>query len=209
MSDDQAYPEPWHSQNSFFKHFQGYLGIFRDIDAYSATLTGAQLKGRGDLPCLFWYLKILVKKILDCVHLWVKFPIQNIVLRESKKKTPKCFTVGLFFLVFFTEFFIKVPQFLPPFLPPPPSLHPLPWKISSCAPPLIHYSFCETLPFKRLTVFWIYSCLGNCSVICTVTLYYALHQRHPEFWHIQQCFFQLYAGVLTIIKPYSCILRLY
>ena len=26
------------------KPFQGYLGIFRDIDAYSATLTGAQLE---------------------------------------------------------------------------------------------------------------------------------------------------------------------
>ena len=206
MSDDQAYPEPWHSQNSFFKHFQGYLGIFRDIDAYSATLTGAQLKGRGDLPCLFWYLKILVKKILDCVHLWVKFPIQNIVLRESKKKTPKCFTVGPFFLVFFTEFFIKLPQFLQLFSPTP---IPCPEKYLVVHLHWFIILFCETLPFKRLTVFWIYSCLGNCSVICTVTLYYALHQRHPEFSHIQQCFFQLYAGALTIIKAYSCILRLY
>ena len=29
--------ESWHCQNSLFKHFQGYLGMFRDIDAYSAT----------------------------------------------------------------------------------------------------------------------------------------------------------------------------
>ena len=28
MSDDQADSEPWHSQNSLFKHFQAYLGIF-------------------------------------------------------------------------------------------------------------------------------------------------------------------------------------
>ena len=41
-------PEPWHSQNSLFKDFQGYLGIFRDIDAYLATLTGAQLGERGE-----------------------------------------------------------------------------------------------------------------------------------------------------------------
>ena len=38
MSDDQAYSETWYSQNSLFKHFQGDLGIFRDTDAYSATL---------------------------------------------------------------------------------------------------------------------------------------------------------------------------
>ena len=37
IQDDQAYSEPRHSQNNFFKHFQGYLWIFRDTDAYSAT----------------------------------------------------------------------------------------------------------------------------------------------------------------------------
>ena len=54
MSDDQINSEDWHSQNSLFKHFQGFLGIFRDIDAYSAKLTGAQLKGRaGGFPFPF------------------------------------------------------------------------------------------------------------------------------------------------------------
>ena len=46
----------WHSQNSWFNYFQGYLGILRDIDAYSATLIGAQLGGRGArevFPALF------------------------------------------------------------------------------------------------------------------------------------------------------------
>ena len=33
-----------HSQNSL-EHFQGYLGICKDIDAYSATFTGGQLGG--------------------------------------------------------------------------------------------------------------------------------------------------------------------
>ena len=58
-----------HIQNSgivrtLFKHFQGYLGIFRDMDAYSATLTGAQLglrRGGGELS--YPFLKI-VKKML-------------------------------------------------------------------------------------------------------------------------------------------------
>ena len=49
QTDEHAYSEPWHSQNSLFSRFQGYLGIFRDIDAYSATLTGAQL-GRKKFP---------------------------------------------------------------------------------------------------------------------------------------------------------------
>ena len=48
MQDDNEYSDPQHSQNSLFKHFQGYLGIFKDIDA---TLTGAQLG--GGLHCPF------------------------------------------------------------------------------------------------------------------------------------------------------------
>ena len=54
MSDDHAYSKPWHSRNSLFKHSQGYLGIFRDTDAYWATLTGTQLGRRGQAsPILF------------------------------------------------------------------------------------------------------------------------------------------------------------
>ena len=74
MSDDQPYSEPWHSQDSLFKHFQGYLGIFRDIDAYSVTLKGAQLgeESRGSLPfpfliiekgALIWENKALIMSI--------------------------------------------------------------------------------------------------------------------------------------------------
>ena len=36
------------------KHFQGYLTIFRDIEAYSSTLTDMQLERRGETsPALF------------------------------------------------------------------------------------------------------------------------------------------------------------
>ena len=45
MEYNQAYSELWHSQNSVFEHFQGYLGIFRDADAYAVTLIGVQLQG--------------------------------------------------------------------------------------------------------------------------------------------------------------------
>ena len=51
------YSGSWLSPNSLFKHFQGYLGIFRDIDAISATLTGVQLGGGEASPVIFWKSK--------------------------------------------------------------------------------------------------------------------------------------------------------
>ena len=46
------------------KYFQEYLGILRDINAYSSTLIGMQLRGTGE-------------KGPDCVHYWVKFPMKT------------------------------------------------------------------------------------------------------------------------------------
>ena len=54
VENDYACSQTWHIQNILFNHFQGYLGIFSDIDVYSATLTGAQRGGRGQIsPALF------------------------------------------------------------------------------------------------------------------------------------------------------------
>ena len=100
--------KPWYIQNSLFKHFQGYSGMFKDIDAYSATLTGAQLVGEERLPLSS--LKIekgercpdLGKKSPDCF--WVKFSIQNLVLGVSREKISKMFLCGSLFLVFLTCF---------------------------------------------------------------------------------------------------------
>ena len=115
MEDDQAYSEPWHSKSRLFKHFQGYLGIFGDIDAYSATFTGAQLGGRGNSPLHFYenWKKCpgFGKKDLDSLHFWIKFPIQNVVLRVFRRKNPKMFSCRAFFPSVFNEMFIKVPQF--------------------------------------------------------------------------------------------------
>ena len=44
--------ESWHSQKSLLKHFQGCLGIFKDINAYLATLTDVQLIVGTPLPPL-------------------------------------------------------------------------------------------------------------------------------------------------------------
>ena len=90
MLDDHAYSEPWHSQNSLFKHFQGYLDIAKDIDAYSAKLTGGQLRGRGKAsPAFFENRKNCpdFEKIgRNCVDHWVKCYIQNVVLEVSRRK---------------------------------------------------------------------------------------------------------------------------
>ena len=109
MPDDQAYSETWHSQNSLFKHFKGYLGIFRDIDGYSATLSGTQLRGRGETSrALFENRKKCPdfgKKDPDCVHFGVELSIQNIVLRVSRGKI---FQKTL--LVFLTKCLSKSPS---------------------------------------------------------------------------------------------------
>ena len=117
MYDDHANSELWHSRNSLFKHFQGYLEIFSDIGGYSATLTGAQLGGRGEASyALFKNRKKCPdfgKKGPDCVHLWVKFSIKNVVLRNLGEKNPKCLPAGTLFLV------LKCPSSQPRPLSPP------------------------------------------------------------------------------------------
>ena len=51
------------------------------------------------------------KKGPDCAHPWVKFSIQNVVLRISRRKNSKLFPCGAFFSWNFDEIFIEVSQF--------------------------------------------------------------------------------------------------
>ena len=99
-----------HSQNSLCKHFQGYLGVFRDGNAYSAILAGTQLGGRPLLPFFENRNKCpyFGKKCPDCDYLSLKFSIQSVVLRVFWRKYPKIFSCGAFFHVFFDKMFIKV-----------------------------------------------------------------------------------------------------
>ena len=46
--------------------------------------------------------------------------------------------------------------------------------------------------------------LDNCSVICTVTSCYVLHQTHSQFWHI---LISVYSGKFRHIQAYSALLR--
>ena len=104
---DHLNSELQHSQNSLFKHFQGYLDLFKDISVYSPTLTDAKLGREGRPPCPS-----------DCDRLWVQFFIKNVVLRVSRRKNPKCFPVDPLFLVFLTKCLSKCPSYTTPVLLP-------------------------------------------------------------------------------------------
>ena len=54
---------------------------------------------------VFW------EKNHDCVLLWVKFCIQNLVLRVSSRKNSKIFPCRAFYSCVFNKIFIEVPQF--------------------------------------------------------------------------------------------------
>ena len=65
------------------------------------------------------------KKCPDSVHPLLKFVIQNVVLRVSKRKNSEIFLCGAFFLDFLIKCLSKCSNFTKP---------PLPWEISGCAP---------------------------------------------------------------------------
>ena len=56
----------------------------------------------GGLPCPFLKIEkvalILEKKDPNCVHPWVESPIQNVVLKVSRRKSSRIFPAGPFFL---------------------------------------------------------------------------------------------------------------
>ena len=116
-----SYSEPWliynlrHLQKFvkhirwLFKHFKGYLGIFRVSDAYSATLTGVQLEGEGRPPLPFLKIErrvlILERKTLIVSILGLNCPCFKCIL---EKKLQSISLRCLFFCVF-DEIFIEVP----------------------------------------------------------------------------------------------------
>ena len=102
-----------------------YSRVLIHIQPYSE---GRNQGEEGDLAC-FW------KKGPDSVHPWIKFFIQNVVLRVSRRK--KSFPAETSFLMFFTKCLSKCTSSTKP---------PLPWKISGSAPTLRHY-FCFCFVF--------------------------------------------------------------
>ena len=109
-----------------FRHIQGYWCIFSHIHRR------AKRKGRRDDNSLALFQNPkkwpdFVKIDLDCVHLWVEFSFQNVVLRVSRRKNSKMILCGVSFSRVFDKMFSEVLSFTNPPL--------LPWKISGCAPP--------------------------------------------------------------------------
>ena len=73
----------------------------RDIDGYQVAFTGTQLRrGQRDHPEVQKKCPDFGKKGLDCIRLWVKFSIRNVVLGASKRKKSKMFLYKAFFIVF-------------------------------------------------------------------------------------------------------------
>ena len=87
---------------------------------------------------------ILGTKYPNFVHTWIKSSIKNVVLRVTRRKYPKIFPRGSFFLVFLGKSLSKCRNST--------KLH-LPWKIFGCMP-----APCCKLYFKRESVLWT-----NCS----------------------------------------------
>ena len=74
---------------------------------------------------------------------------------------------------------------------------------------LVEHLHSDIIPFTNHFVLNVwqcseYVCLYNCSVICTVTLWYILHQTHSEFWHIKH---SVFSSICWHIQPYSVLLR--
>ena len=150
-------------------------------------------------PSLFWNQKKCLdfgKKGPDCVHLQVKFAIQNVVLRVSRRKTSKMFPCRVSFSCVFDECLLKCSISTNP-------LPPCPEKV------LVVHLHSGIVPFAKRSILNVWQCsedvcLDNCSVICIVTLYYVLHQTHLEFWHIQHFVF---SGICWDVQSYSALLR--
>ena len=113
---------------------------------------------------------ILEKRGTECVHLWVKCFIQNVLLIVSRRKKLQNVSLwGLSFLCFWQNVYWSAL-----------ALRNLPWPekfLVVC----LHSGiilFYKKLHLEYLTVFWIRLCLESCSVTCTVTLCYVLHQTH-------------------------------
>ena len=126
---DHLNSELQHSQNSLFKHFQGYLDLFKDISVYSPTLTDAKLGREGRPPCPS-----------DCDRLWVQFFIKNVVSRVSRRKNPKMFPCGPSFSCVFDKMLIEVPQL---HNPPPFALKNF-W-LRTCTHALFLFEICSIL----------------------------------------------------------------
>ena len=106
----------------------------------------------GRLPGSFWNQKKypdFEKKGPACVHLWVKFFIQNIVLRVSRRTNSKMFPCWPLFLVFLTERLSKCPSSTTPRPTCPEKL------LSVCVCVCVCVCMCVCISFQRKGFSWL------------------------------------------------------
>ena len=77
-------------------------------------MADAQLRRRGRgsggrPPLPFFEIQSNCPDFGDCVHLWVKFSIQDAVLRLSRREKSKILPCGVCFSCVFDKMFIEVP----------------------------------------------------------------------------------------------------
>ena len=93
------------------------------VNAMNKEGERTKLSGGEASPALFWKSKkvpwLSEKMPWLCIHLWIKFTIQNAALRVSRRKTSK---TGLFLCVF-EKYLLNCPKSTKPLLP---------WKFSGC-----------------------------------------------------------------------------
>ena len=114
----------------------------------------------------------------DCFGLWVKFFVQNVVLRVSRKKISKMFRCGSSFSCVFDMFLKCLSKW-------PISTNP---HITLCALKNFFIFFEKSSILNVCQCSEYVLCFDKCSVICTIT--YVKQKTHSEFWHIQYCFFR-------------------
>ena len=134
------------------------------------------------------------EKSPNCIHLWVKFSIQNVVLRISRRKNSKMFPCCFPFLCFWRNVYWSA-------LVPCNLLCPEIFLVARLHSGIILFAKCS---ISYVWQCFEYVCLDNCPVICTLTLCYVLHQIHSESWHIPN---SAYSGTCKHIQAYSSLLR--
>ena len=109
-----------------------------------------------------------------------------------REKAPKFFPAGPLFLLLSKKSLLKCTSSTPH---PPPNPQPLP---KSCPEKFlaIHLHSNIILFAKSSTLMFD----SVCSVICTVTLCYVLHQTHSELQYIQCCFLDIHHHIQGILR---------
>ena len=146
---------------------------------------------------MFWFWE----KDFDCVHLWVKFSMKNVVLRETERKTLKYFPEGKYV---FDKIFIHVPWFHNHHSPPA-------LKISGWVPAVRHYSFWQMFFLTQMFVSvlsTLYQQLlsnlySDVMLSTAVDKFKILVNSAVSFPRYKLA----YSIISSVIKAYSCIFR--